>query len=354
MQARAAESLAAKANHHGLMARFRPPSQGSSMQMQILQKQCRKPDLFLVGAPKSGTTAMAKYLGAHPEIYMAQKEMHCFGDDLHFGPRFYRRDRQAYLGQFQGCNGQRHAGEASVWYLFSRHAASEIKDFNPDANIIIMLREPVELLYSMYYQFRFDANEHLPSFAEALAAETDRQAGRRMTRRTYFAQGLVYHEIVHFAEQVERYFDAFGRERVHVIIYDDFAADPAAAYHGALEFLGVDSNCAPPEFRVVNGNKNVKSRLLQAVLSDPLVRSTAFRLGRRLPRPMFAALARAERLLWGVNARPARRPALGPGLKSRLRRELAPEVERLSELLGRDLTCWTREEAPGESIGGAV
>ena len=131
----------------------------------------KKPDVFIVGAPKCGTSAMDQYLAAHPEIYMAKKEMHAFGSDLRFGPQFYRRDQEAYLAEFATRNGERRAGEASVWYLFSTQAAAEIHAFNPEARIIIMLREPAEMLYSLYYQFRFDGNEHLPTFEEALAAE---------------------------------------------------------------------------------------------------------------------------------------------------------------------------------------
>ena len=172
---------------------------------------------------------MDQYLAAHPDIYMAKKEMHAFGSDLRFGPQFYRRDQEAYLAEFAARNGERHAGEASVWYLFSTQAAAEIHAFNPEARIIIMLREPAEMLYSLYYQFRFDGNEHLPTFEEALAAEDERRAGRRITRQTYLAQGLVYRDTARYTEQVRRYFDVFGRERVHVIIYDDLAADVRAA-----------------------------------------------------------------------------------------------------------------------------
>src|SRR5271165_4331492 len=148
----------------------------------------QKPDVFIVGAPKCGTSAMDQYLAAHPQVFMAQKEMHGFGADLRFGAQFYRRDLAAYLDEFASRKGEIRAGEASVWYLFSKQAAAEIHAFNPEARIIIMLREPAEMLYSLYSQFRFDGNEHLRTFEEALAAEDDRRAGRRMTRQTYFPQ----------------------------------------------------------------------------------------------------------------------------------------------------------------------
>ena len=64
--------------------------------------------------------------------------------DLHFAPHFYRRNLEAYRQEFFQRTTQRVAGEASVWYLLSTQAATELKAFNPDARIVIMLREPVE------------------------------------------------------------------------------------------------------------------------------------------------------------------------------------------------------------------
>jgi hypothetical protein len=303
----------------------------------------KKPDFFIVGAPRSGTTAMFHYLSSHPEINMSdRKEMHFFGSDLHFGPQLYRRELKAYLAEYEGRDDARRAGDASVWYLMSKKAAGEIKAFNPDASIIIMLRDPTELLQSMYYMFRYDGNEHLPSFEEALAAESERREGKLLTRQTYFAQGLAYREIAKFTEQVERYFDLFGRERVHVIIYDDFAADTAGTYCEALEFLGVDSLHVDTEFRVINGNRYVKSSALQTLLNDGLVRRAAVAIRPMVPRRLFVALRTMREKWMRSNLQFEKRPPLSREVRAQLQREFAPEIERLSGLLGRDLTHWSK------------
>jgi hypothetical protein len=302
----------------------------------------KAPDFFIVGAPKCGTSAMAHYLGRHPDIYMAKKEMHTFGKDLRFSPQFYRRDLQAYMAEFDDRNGQRRAGEASVWYLFSTQAAAEIKAFNPRSSIIVMLRDPAEMLYSMYYQFRYDGNEHLVTFEEALAAEDDRRAGRRIPRHAHFAQGLCYRETARFTEQLRRYFETFGRERVHVIVYDDLVSNPAAVYRGTLEFLSLDSTPPDIDFKVINGNKSVKSTALRAILNERYLRSTVLAIRPWLPRFIFSALRGVDRRLWQLNTRSEKRPPLGTELRARLKREFAPEVEKLSNLLGRDLTHWSR------------
>src|SRR5215831_7215316 len=123
----------------------------------------KRPDFFIVGAPRCGTTAMGQFLAAHPDIFMSRKEMHVFGKDLHFGKRFYRRSLETYVSEFAGADAKKRAGEGSVWHLFSTQAAAEIKAFNPEARIIIMLRDPVEMMFSLYHEFRWDGNEHLPS-----------------------------------------------------------------------------------------------------------------------------------------------------------------------------------------------
>jgi len=302
------------------------------------------PDFFIIGAPKCGTTAMAEYLSYHPDVYMAKKEMHYFGSDLKFGGQIYCRDRQAYLREFAAWSGQTRAGEASVWYLFSKKAAAEIKAFNPQARIIIMLREPTEMLYSLYSQFRLDGNECLATLGEALAAETDRRTGRRISRQTYFLQGLAYHEVARYSEQIRRYFEVFGRDRVHVVLYDDFAADTAAAYAGVLEFLGVNAAPMKKTFHVINPSQRVQSPVLRAIMSDPLVRGTAIATRKWLPRSVFVTLQKIEARLMRYNFRPAKRPQLDAAVRARLKEEFRSEVACLGELLNRDLSSWSKIE----------
>ena len=313
----------------------------------------KKPDFFIVGAPKCGTTALNHYLAAHPDIFMAKKETHFFGTDLRFGPHYqlYRKYQDEYWAQFEAWNGQARVGEASVWYLFSQRAAAEIKAFNPDARIIIMLREPAAMLYSLYCQFLADGNEYLPTFKEALAAEEDRRAGRRLGRRTYLDQALVYRDTACFSQQVRRFFDVFGRERVQVIIYDDFSADTANVYRQTLDFLGVAPNGAATKFEVINGNVNgnysVRSPALRAVLNDPWVRGAAVALRGWLPRGIFTVVRNTGLVLNALNFvnAPTKRRPIDLELEDSLRREFAPEIERLSALLGRDLTHWSQRKA---------
>lgn len=293
----------------------------------------RRPDFFIVGAPKTGTTALYRYLAAHPDVFVpSQKEQNFFGSDLTF--RYGHISETEYLTHFAGAEGQRRVGEASVWYLYSRRAAVEIHEFAPDARIIAMLRDPVDLLHSLHSELVFNGYEVLEDFEGALAAEPRRRQGVDIPTTAHPVEALFYREVVRFAEQLERWFDVFGRERVHVILYDDLAADPAGVYADVLAFLDLDPGFGPAEFRVVNPNKTVHSRRLQRALVRPAL---PFRALGVLSRPL------ADRLIDGLkelNRRHQARAPLDPELEQRLRLELAPGIDRLADLLGRDLDAW--------------
>src|ERR1700687_4738832 len=184
-----------------------------------------KPDFFIVGAPKCGTTALYRCLEAHPQIFVPErKEIHHFGTDL-YSPT-YLRDSNEYLSLFGNAGDAKRIGEASVWYLFSKRAAVEIKDFCGRASIIIMLRNPVDMIYSLHSQHLYNGTEEIQDFAEALDAEEARKRGRRLPKNVPATERLFYREVARYTDQVDRYLKAFGDDNVKVIIYDDFKKEP--------------------------------------------------------------------------------------------------------------------------------
>jgi hypothetical protein len=299
----------------------------------MVMKQ-RRPDFFIVGAPKCGTTAMNDYLRQHPQIFMPErKDISYFGMDLKFErPRI---SDEEYLSLFRGANGASRVGESSVWYLYSRTSAEEIKSFSPDASIIVMLRNPVDMLYAQHSQFLYNCNEDIADFQAALEAEPDRKQGKRIPRQAHFVEGLFYRETAKYAEQLERYFSVFGRENVHVIIYDDFKQDTAKAYADSLTFLRVDP-LYRPRFQIINPNKTFRSRRLQQLLVAPPVVLT--KIFKRITPPSLEG--QFMKRLMRMNTRHTKRPALDPVLRKRLQAEFQPEVQKLADLLGRDLSSW--------------
>jgi hypothetical protein len=302
----------------------------------------RFPDFFIVGAFKSGTTALYEYLRPHPQVFMPfHKEPLYFGDDL--TRRYARMTREQYLDLFRAARPDQRVGEASAWYLYSRSAAREIAAASPGAQIVVMLRNPVDVMYAEHSQLIFNVEEDIHAFAEALEAEPARRRGERMPPGPLRPETLYYRESVRFAEQLERYFDTFGHERVHVIVYEDFRDDTPGTYRALLEFLGVDPGFVP-DFAIRNPNKRVRSSLLQRLTYQPP--GPLLRLVPVLRR--FPLVHRLRDMVLRLNSSPAPRRAMDPDLRRRLTHELRPEVERLGTLIGRDLSAWT---AVGDPAG---
>ena len=240
-----------------------------------------------------------------------------------------------YLALFDGATHQRRIGEASPHYLYSKTAAQEIHQFNPAAKIIIMLRSPVDALYSLYHELRFRGHEPLPTFEAALAAEPERRA-HGTTAGGYIVESVYYRDRVQFSEQVKRYFDVFGREQVHVIIFDDFKRDTAQVFRDILNFLEIDPDYQA-DLKQINPNKEARFPFLRDFLRRPP--RPVLAIGRALfpvARPVYRALV-------NLNTRYAPRTTMSPELRRQLQAEFLPEVQRLGDLLGRDLTHWCRD-----------
>lgn len=289
------------------------------------------PDFFIVGAPKCGTTAMQTYLRQHPQVFMpARIEPNFFNIDM------YRpgciREPGAYLGLFAGQPHKARLGEASPWYLYSKSAAAQIRSFCGLARIIIMLRDPVEMMYSLHSHLVYKGCEDIVDFASALAAESARRRGVGLPKGSRCMSAAVYYrDVASYSGQVERYLDTFGRQRVHFIIFDDFARDPSVEYQRTLAFLGIDEAFRPRFYRV-NPGKAYRSRDLLRFTRMIKPRSDQ----RRHPIwPLYKALKT-------VNTRVRDRRPVDPVLQMELRAEFAPEVARVSALVKRDLTHWSR------------
>lgn len=313
---------------HALQASPPAPSPGTSL-----------PNAFIVGAPKSGTTALGTYLHAHPEVFVAAKELSYFATDLEFRTRKGERLRvpwEDYLAWFAGHEDVKYRVDRSVFYLYSEQAAAEIHRFDPSARIVAMLRNPVDQMHAEHSEMRYQGEEDIADFADALAAEADRRRGRRIPAGCKHAFGLYYRDLTRYASQLERYFSVFGRDQVHVVVFDDLRDDPAGTYRGVLEFLGIDVSHRP-ELTAVNANKEVRSTALLRTLrtTSPGIRG----LGRFLV-PSAGARARLRRRLHSLNTAERPRRPLPAELRRVLALELEPEVERLEALLGRRLPAW--------------
>ena len=294
-----------------------------------------RPDLFVVGAPRAGTTALHAWLAEHPDVFMSTpKEPHHFCSDIHRRMDEYQggatdplfRTEEAYLALFESAVTERVRGESSVYYLYSREAARRIAEFEPAARIVILLREPVEFMRSLHAKLRWAGDEDCADFERALALEEPRRRGERVPSTARFPEFLLYSDYATFSPWVELYRSTFGAERVKVLLLDDLQAEPARVHADVLEFLDVEP--APlPAVHAVNANVEPRSRLVTRYLRSGGRSRAGKRFGRFLER-------------WNTKQAP-RRP-LADEARRRLQERFRPEVERLAALLERDLLAQWR------------
>lgn len=292
-----------------------------------------KPNFFIVGAPKSGTTAMNDYLARHPDVFMAKKEIHYFGSDLKLKER---PTAPEYLEHFKQGSGKKIVGEASVWYLYSKKAAKEIKQFSPGAKILIMLRNPVQFLHSLHSQHLFDNNEDVQDFETAINLDEERKKGNRLPSSLDYYELPPYIDSALFAQQVKRYYDVFGKENVKVILYDDFVKDTAGAVADTFSFLGLE-NIAIGDFKVINPNKQARFFFLHRIIKNPSAKL------RKLVRTILPFKAVRHRIMLNLlnwNIRFKKRGEMNEQLRNRLKNVFADDIRFLSEIINRDLSAW--------------
>jgi len=288
----------------------------------------RLPNLFIVGAPKCGTTAWAEYLGSHPDIFFPRYKDQCFfALDL---PNFrLTRTDADYAELFKESGDARVIGEASAMYLFSTAAAAAIRDHDPTSKILIFLREQEDYLPSLHNQFLREFAEEIEDFETAWRL-SGRRAPDTIPTTCLEPRTLDYAAMGRFREQVERYFSAFPADQIRVIRFADWTADPRKTYLEILEFLGLEDD-GRTAFPPVNSGQTYRSRALARLIMRPttLVRRLA-RLMRALP--FGQRLYRAVRSA-GFRSAPGYRTDIDPELRRQIRRYYADDNKLLTDRL---------------------
>ena len=223
----------------------------------------KNPNLFIIGAPKSGTTFLYHYLKQHPDIYFPDfKEPHFFGSDLIRRNDAYNLNLNQYQSLFD--TDKKIVGEASTFYIFSKNSAKEIYNFNPNAKIIIMLRDLVDLVHSLHSQFVFSGDEIIEDFSEALELEQSRLNGDKIPNQTTVVNKLFYtSNILSLPQNIQSFIHYFGLENIKFIYLNNIKKNPELVYYETLEFLDIDSSFKISDFKVINKNKVYKSKVIR-------------------------------------------------------------------------------------------
>lgn len=289
----------------------------------------KKPNFFIIGAPKCGTTSLASWLSRHPQIYVSPHK-----EPLHFntGEAWVTTpDRGDYERLFKDAD-ERHiaVGEASTWYLYSNTAVANIEAYAPEAKYIVCLRNPVDMAYSLHEQQMTEGNEHISDFEQAWALNDLRRQGKEVTHWCRNPQFLVYADACALYQQLQRLYEQVPKQRVLVTVLDDMQADPGTVYRQVLDFLGVDDD-GRSDFPVMNSAKQTRFPWLLKLL----------RLVERLKRTL--GLHRSFGILGKISKRNLQYRARSPmsvKMRNKLKAYFHDEVIKLGQLIGRDLSAW--------------
>tara|TARA_B100000315_G_C14582063_1_gene591016 strand:+ start:2519 stop:3430 length:912 start_codon:yes stop_codon:yes gene_type:complete len=298
-----------------------------------------KPNFFIVGAPRCGTTSLYNYLSSHPNIFMSfPKEPGFFSSD--FSRYQIVKTMPQYLSLFKKTKICHQAvGEASTRYLQSLVALKNIKQFNDKAKIIVMLRNPVDLVYSSYYQMRYRRNEDASTFKEAWNLQDLRKKGFNLPKRNHSEQFLQYSEVGKLGAQVKRLLGVFSHGQVKIIIFDDFISKTREIYEEVLDFLSIPRD-DKITFKVFNQNRVYRRDFINRLTKDP-------------PKKLSSGIVKfkkiaglktlgIKKILNNLNAKHIKRQPLDEEFKKVLIKEFQSDVLILSDMINRDLSHWLK------------
>jgi hypothetical protein len=313
--------------------------------------------LFIVGAPRCGTTTMARWLQGHPQIlFPFVKEPHFFGQhDLRGLDDEELRERVEgdYLDHFfrQPEPGQTVGADGSVSYLYAPEQLAPALKLWPHSRFVVGVRDPMTLLPSLHKRLIFTGDENIRRFEDAWAAVPDRAAGRRIPWSTIEPRWLRYDEGARYGTYVERLFDTVGRERCLIVVFDDLVSDPAGQHRRLLDFAGLDP--APiPQRKAEREGKGVRFIPIQQLLKRPprallpylasarhhgrfdkAAQKKVGKSGGRKPRSL------RKRILGWNKVEDEKRP-ISAAVQREIQAEFQSEVDKLGKLIGRDLSHW--------------
>lgn len=299
------------------------------------------PNFIIIGAAKSGTTALYRYLRQHPDIFMSdRKEPHHFSYTEETkktnGPSDYIwtaiTDPVEYENLFSEVKDEIAVGEASPTYIYVPGTAERIYEKIPNANLIAILRNPVDRAYSAYMHLIRDDRETVNTFKEALALEDERIKNNWGPIYHYTRAGMYY-------EQLTRYYKLFPKEKIMVIIYDDFKKQPLKIIQQIFEFLGVDPSFVPDTSSKPNVSGVPKSTLMQDLLNLVFAKPNPIR---SISRKLFPESSRWRftSLLRNLNLN---RQSMPDEYRQLLKGTFNNDIRKLQSLIGQDLSFWLED-----------
>lgn len=289
------------------------------------------PNFFIVGAPKCGTTSLVHYLSDHPQVYISPlKEPEYFATDF---PGRLVKSLPEYLALFDKATLSHQAiGEASTVYLYSEDAISNIMKFQPEAKIIVMVRNPADLVLSWYFHLLKTGNEVISDFCEAWEMEPKRKKGLYLPRHCRNPRWLYYSEWGKIGSRVLKVAEMVPEKQLKVIVFDDFIGDTQQVYKSLLHFLGLPDD-ERKEFPVINEGKIPRNVYIAKIFNGLHRAWVASRV--RFFKGKGTGLGPWIHRVISIN-----KPSVDPLVRLALIDYYMEEIKILESFLGRDLAFW--------------
>ncbi len=292
----------------------------------------KKPNLFIIGAPRSGTTSIQKYLSDHPNIFIPAGEPSFFCPD-YVKPRLSKKE---YLNLFKKGKDKKIIGEKTVFYLPSKVAAEKIAQFNPDAKIVVMLRNPIEATYSFHSKMISVGRETIQSFKKAWRKQKSREIEKdNFYKGKLKEKTLVYGEVYKLGKHLKRFYNHFPKENIKAILFDDLVQSEKEVYKEILNFLNLEYD-GREDFSKANPHKEPKSKFLNYLLRIRGV-ITVKRIKKSLG--IKGQIGLISRLM-KFNQKKSKRKPLDKEFKIKLSSFFEEDIELLSTLIDKNLDNW--------------
>lgn len=294
------------------------------------------PNFFIVGGPKCGTTAMVEYLRTHPDVFISEpKEPNYLADDMP-GMKYVDTEEE-YLNLFKKAGSNKVIGDASIFYMFSKEAIKNIYKLNPNAKLLVMLRNPIEMSHSFHQQILFTLDENEKNFEKALNLEENRKKGESIPKDCRASKLLYYSEIAKYGEQLENIYEYFSRENVKVILFDDFKKSNRNSYVEVLNFLEIKDD-GRNEFPRVNDSKKAKSNFINKIVNRPpkFAQSIAKLTRKILNKPRLGILGSLDHM----NREKLEKKEITIKEKQLLLASYKEDIKKTEKILNQDLSSW--------------
>ena len=288
-----------------------------------------KVDFFIVGAPKAGTTSLYHYLNEHPQVEMSlQKEPDYFSDKaIQSQGLYYNKNRidteEKYNGLFNTQKKDVIFGEGSVSYLFYPTVAQDIKAYNPNAKIIIMLRNPINRAFS-HYLMDYRLGLVSDSFKDIINKKS-----KHKNAHLFYQQ---YIKVGEYTTQLKRHFDIFDKQNILLIDYEDFKSDVASTVDAVYSFLNVSTEFSADVNKKHNTFTMPKNKLIRFVYSFAVIRNIlSFIFPKNIVKAVRFMLFKKDK-----------KPKLLEETRNQLKHYFSNDVRILGDFIGKDYSKWIK------------